>query len=312
MKIRVISLNIGAGRLGKQFTSAPAASSPIPPLEALGGLCAHLEALAAPVASTVVGLQEVDRCLNITDGVDQALFFARNIGPGWSHRFQRVRPPEGTGRLEAYDGHEVPLAYRAYITNCDAAGYGKAILANIPIIKEQEWLFAWDPQNTAEYGEGQAGALAVKLDTSEHRFWFVNCHLSTNIVASERQVWQMLGRMGALDPTTPILLVGDFNIRRDGFSTNHGIDENHRAAYRRITCMLSAAGFTQIGETSGFSFKPWNEYSRIDFVFLFDPGKQQQTFSKIDFNLAIAGDAAEKKYFTDHKTLVVDLDFYEH
>jgi endonuclease/exonuclease/phosphatase family metal-dependent hydrolase len=307
--MRIVSLNIGATRLGQDFNLSP--DDELPPLASLVGLCSFFETLANGADKVVIGLQEVDRCLNMTDGISQAWYFDDKLSPGWVHHFQRILTPvSSSNRLKKYDGHHIPAQFRKYITGCDDAGYGNAVISNVPFTKSENWTFAWDADNPEEYGGEQKGACAVKLNVSNRLLWFVNTHLSDNIIAAERQVWQLVGNTGRFDPSTPIIVVGDFNICKDGYHTRTGIDENHRRVYRRMNRIFEAAGFVQIGEDDGLTFKPWNGYSKIDYVFLFDPDRAGQTFTNIRFQLSKPVDPTNsKRFFTDHIALIVDFEW---
>lgn len=303
MKMRIVSLNIGA-------TIKISPAGPLPPLENLTGLSSFLRRVADDADNMVVGLQEVDNCLDRSCGINQAWYFDDMMGSGWVHRFQKILTAKGEGALKKYDGPSVPPSFQPYINDCDNAGFGNAVLSNIVITKTQYWTFAWDPDNPTEYGKEQKGAIAAKLKINGQQLWFINTHLSDYIIAAERQIWQLLGNIGRFDPSTPVMVIGDLNIRKDGYHTIEGIDEDHKRVYERMTKIFEAAGFVQIGENGGFTFKPWNNYSKIDYVFLLDPDKAGQTFANIQFQLSNPADLTDSnRIYTDHKALIVDLEW---
>lgn len=306
--IRIVSLNIGATNQGSDTSRAV----PLPPLENLVGLSSFLKGVAGDTDNMVVGLQAVGNCLNTSEGINQAWYLADKMGSGWVHRFQRILTAKDDGRPKKYDGHCVPASFKPYINDCDNAGFGNAVISNVSITKTQYWTFAWDADNTKEYGERQRGAIAVKLKINNHYLWFVNSYLSNCIIAAERQIWQLLGNIGAFDPSTPVIVVGDFNIRKDGYHKRNGISEDHKKVYERMIKMFEAAGFVQVGENDGFTFKSWEDYSKIDYIFLLDTNKAGQTSIKIinvKFQLLKPADFTDSNLiYTDHKALIMDLE----
>lgn len=294
--LRVISLNIGAA------LKHPSNTEDQGTLSRLFELGLFLKQMADESNNTVIGLQEVDNCLERSLGINQAGYLAAIMGAGWKSYFQRNLIAGSKPSLTKYAG-----ATGGYINDCANAGYGIAVLSNVVISKVQKWTYAWDAKNTTEYGDEQMGIIATKLSVGGHPIWLTNTHLSTNITASERQVWQLIGNVGRFSPSVPVIVVGDFNIRKDGVHTTSGVSVDHKRVYERMTGLFDNAGFVEIGKTAGYTFKPINEYSKLDYVFLYSAGQTIGTEFQLRRPVGMYG--GQQVYYTDHKALVTDLQF---
>jgi endonuclease/exonuclease/phosphatase family metal-dependent hydrolase len=221
---------------------------------------------------------------------------------------------------------------------------GDALISSTPIYKMGRTLYAWYPRSAfsdegqplyPEWGKHRHGLMAGKINVNGNLLWIVNTHLDAtdnsdpgsamwtrvSPYVAERQVWQLLGFIAGLDPDVPVLLVGDFNIYREGYS--HGvINSDHQAVWERASTILKQAGFLELGAFSGAcesasaanlcSFKATTnlggaKYSRIDYAFLLDPKSRVDAprsvvtlkLPAVDLHCVV----------TDHMAVSVDLQF---
>ena len=118
-----------------------------------------------------------------------------------------------------------------------------------------------------------------------------------------------------MQPDTPILVVGDFNVLTGG---RHRVDDPVFASdgqrYAEMRSILLGAGFGELGDYPSHlgcweagidrcTMNAWGDYSMIDYAYLFDP---DGAFDVDGFDLLdplVDPDC----FVTDHKGLVIDL-----
>ena len=267
----------------------------------------------------VAGLETADRVVIAMQEVD--IDTRRNSG--WD------MPEYFRNRLERYTGQ---AWYKEFLQsrNFQDGQYGIALLANTRFFKQTEYRYAWSSSNKKDYGCEPQVALAGKIRVDDNNvLWVVNTHLAAKnnaclisdaaaVDAATRQVWQVLGMMGRMDPDQPILFTGDFNIRQGGDHKTDGTSSAHRDAYQAVATILGAAGFEQlgyVGDKSGqpmpcwnvdtCTFKSRNDYSKLDYLLLRDPHNRIQA-SEVTLLQPLVDPGC---WLTDHKGLRVDLTF---
>lgn len=325
MGIRIISLNIGAtikvpgyvNENGETVSEDDRAT-----IRNLEGISRFLQRKAAGSVHTVIGLQEVENYILRSAGINQPLYFSDQMGAGWSNVFQRLVKPGESRKLKLYDGSRPGDGPGEYKNGQDTPGLGNAVISNIPIIKTADLRYNFNPNQVQaieglvyQYGFQQKGALGVKLALEGKYMWLINTHFILELHAIERQVWQVLGLAGSMDPMLPIVIMGDFNIWQNGLNGYDVTDESreqHRILYQKMCSMFEAAGFVQLGEDAGNSFKPWSMRSRIDYCFLLNPPQYASSVLTLNrFRIARPRDenADPLESFTDHCALVMDFDW---
>jgi len=192
----------------------------------------------------VIALQEVYDGASHVGGLDVPQHIQNRMGYGWTSRFGGLMPTAGGSR-------------------------GNAVATNANVVKTQYWQFAWDAQNTADYGSEQRGAVATKLDFGGKRLWFVSVHLAYENPVALAQVFQLLGKVKTFDPDSPVIVAGDLNIRNRSPGTG-GPD----LLYHNMAAAFGSAGFEDVSLHLDTATNVPNSATlngQLDYIYLYDP-----------------------------------------
>ena len=192
----------------------------------------------------VIALQEVYDGASHVGGLDVPQHIQNRMGYGWTSRFGGLMPTAGGSR-------------------------GNAVATNANVVKTQYWQFAWDAQNTADYGSEQRGAVATKLDFGGKRLWFVSVHLAYENPVALAQVFQLLGKVKTFDPDSPVIVAGDLNIRNRSPGTG-GPD----VLYHNMAAAFGSAGFEDVSLHLDTATNVPNSATlngQLDYIYLYDP-----------------------------------------
>ena len=338
--IRVISLNIGkGGRLGLGGSSCAWSNCDQDPADPVANDCiVGLRKFFVETANTsfddvnamVYALQEVDRDTARNPGWDEPWYFTDRLNQftplsTWNYRFLRTF-------YLCSSGPDICMVDPALAPDCNCRGeYGMALIGSTDIYKVSELHYQWYTDfpggniPNLDYGPEPHVSLGGKIAVNGQQLWIFVTHLSLDTEVSKRQVWQLLGRTGQIDRDTPILIVGDLNIIQNGDHSAGGLTPAeviaHRKAYWHLTDLMAGAGYERLGAVidpatgepvpcwvaGNCTFKPWNDYTVLDYAFLLDP---HDTVKGAAMPIIPARVSEPECYLTDHKGLQVDLEFY--
>lgn len=289
--LRVVSSNIWkSGRAGYNLNTNVPLGDPLTSLSGIGRYLASAVAAGGGLPSWI-GLQEVYDTTVPGGAVSVGDYLAGQIAAGWSSTFQPLHSPEAGGT------------------------FGNAVLTNLSVSKTEFWEFAHDPGNSEEYGREQRGAIANKVLVAGEQLWLIDVHLDPPNAIATRQMWQLMGLIKRLDPSVPVVVVGDFNM-----AARYGSESGHELGYRNLASVFDApnSGFESVcvglptaipGINGDGDAAPANSVAglaltnQIDFAFVYDPNDLLRTRCRADFV------AEDPLIFADHKALVVDIAF---
>lgn len=278
------------------------------------------------VPPTIIAMQEVDQYLDRSNCIDQAKKYSEDI-------FVNAAKKYGYANPIAYPYFQPLVDFsnpgnsqcRQKKSAQEKSAYGNTTLSNLKPSKTRSWKFAWDSNNKKNYGKEQRGAIATKYVLSDKVFWLINTHLSVSSPKiAERQIWQILGKIGELDPNAIVILVGDLNIRANGTlnSSNEAKYENekneHKNSYLNFSGILKHAGFIELSSHIEYTFKAWRNLSKLDYAFIYVPDSTCETIGAEttqcvanEYSLNITTHAGvvmkDNVYYTDHKPLILDI-----
>ncbi|MCB0029012.1 MAG: hypothetical protein KDE28_13955 [Anaerolineales bacterium] len=235
----------------------------------------------------ILGLQEiyteVDFCESAEDGIidgeiNEANFIADMIERDWQ-------------------------AVTGITRNANIGKRANAILTNLNVEKQQVWNFAFDQNIVRDYGRFPRGAVAAKLklpgeSTFPRKLWVVCTHFDGGShegladppgVVAIRQLFQALGRIKTFDPDFPVILMGDFNIKKS-------LGQPYAALQHLM--MQGVSGFQEVCS-----------HLRM-YLYLYDPNKRLEIVSADDRNDP-TGRTFESVTFTDHAVLKADFRWRE-
>ncbi|MBO6934220.1 MAG: endonuclease/exonuclease/phosphatase family protein [Deltaproteobacteria bacterium] len=193
---------------------------------------------------SILSLQEVDKHTSRAGGIDVAWEIDDALSPGWANYFGSAMPYQG-------------------------GQYGSAAVMSVAASQSATWqLDNPDPSTESE------PRIAV---TTRHDFgsgkelWVVNLHLDhlrTHRWGAERrwgayyQFLSLLDWLDGLDPDTPTVLNGDFNLSQSA----------DPVLFSWVESALASRGYSRVAT--------WN----VDHVFVRNPGGQLSVLYTIDYN----------------------------
>ena len=184
--LRVVSSNIWkSGRAGYDLSTNQEIGDPLISLPGIARYLASAVAAGGGVPSWI-GLQEVYDTTAPGGAVPVVDYLAGQVGAGWLATFQPLHSPNSGGT------------------------FGNAVLTNLTPLKSEFWEFAHDPNNVSNYGDEQRGAVANKVSVGGEQLWLINVHLEPYNGFATPQMFQLMGLIKRLDPTVPVVVVGDF------------------------------------------------------------------------------------------------------